>query len=112
MYPLAKFSFDINANPDCVKDFVAFTTSLVGSSSSPSIVAFNQLYNGTTGGAGFCGSGGPQVIGPTTPTRRETPLERRLLPPHLSMDGSKLAFVEDSNTSRDCRSAHPALAFR
>jgi hypothetical protein len=37
----AKFSFDINAPPDCTNDFVVFNTN------TPLLVAFNNLYSGT-----------------------------------------------------------------
>ena len=51
MFP-AKFSFDLNALPSCVNDFVVFNTSLIGAATTPSIIAFNKLYStqGSVGG--------------------------------------------------------------
>ncbi len=54
MYP-AKFTFDVNATPNCSTDFVVFPVAATGTSTQPNIVAFNNLYSG---GAllsdGFC----------------------------------------------------------
>src|SRR2546423_1687442 len=44
----AKFSFDLDAPPDCVSDFVVFPTFLSGTQAT--IVAYNNLYS-TQGGA-------------------------------------------------------------
>ena len=42
----AKYTFDVNATPDCMKDFVAYNTGLTGASgSAANIVAFNELYS-------------------------------------------------------------------
>ncbi len=98
MFP-AKFDFDVNAPPNCANDYVAFTTSLVGSSSSPSIVAFNQLYNGTAGGNGFCGTGGPSVYWAYNTNAAGDSTGKNLTSPALSRDGTKIAFVENSNNS-------------
>jgi hypothetical protein len=52
----AKFSFDINATPDCVNDFVVYNTN------TPLVVAFNNLYSGTgAGGTGVCTGTGPNT---------------------------------------------------
>src|ERR1700686_4047171 len=44
----AKFSFDVNALPDCTNDFVVFNTSLTNFTPPPlkaTIMAFNNLYS-------------------------------------------------------------------
>ena len=46
MYP-AKFSFDLNATPDCTTDFIVYPVNAVGSGTQPNLVAFNNLYSGT-----------------------------------------------------------------
>src|SRR6202163_1793577 len=48
----AKFTFDVTAAPNCANDYVAFNTGLVASATSPSIVAFDNLYTtqGSVGG--------------------------------------------------------------
>jgi hypothetical protein len=87
----AKFSFDVNAPPDCANDFVVFNTSLLGSAgSSANIVAFNNLYSTQGSVGGLCNQDGPSVywsyfIG----------IGRARTSVALSLDGSKVAFVED-----------------
>jgi hypothetical protein len=95
VYP-AKFSFDIHANPDCNNDFVMFPTNLVGvTAGQASVIAFRNLYAGT--GSPFCGVADPTVYwsydtnfdtagAATNGTVQTSPV--------LSIDGSKLAFVE------------------
>ena len=93
MFP-AKFSFDVNAAPSCTADYVAFTTSLVGSSTVPSIVGFDELYSTQGSVGGFCNQNGPSVkwayntnpAGDTTGTT--------LTSAAVSLDGTKVAFVE------------------
>jgi hypothetical protein len=53
MYP-AKFGFDVTATPNCTNDFVVFPISALGSAVQPNIVAFNNLYSGTTPANGIC----------------------------------------------------------
>lgn len=88
VYP-AKFTFDINATPDCTNDYVAFTTSLAGSSTQPSIIAFDELYStqGSTGG--LCNQNGPSVK-----WAYNTGTGTVLTSPVLSGDGTKIAYVE------------------
>ena len=57
----AKFGFDVSAAPNCTADYVAFTTSLVGSSTVPSIVGFDELYSTQGSVGGFCNQNGPSV---------------------------------------------------
>ena len=89
MFP-AKFSFGLTTafcDSDLTPDFVAFNTSLAGSSSQPNLVAFDNLYSGCTGSKPLVhfayNTGGGTVV--TSPT--------------LSADGAKLAFVETSSGS-------------
>ncbi|HUJ30407.1 MAG TPA: hypothetical protein VLY23_03955 [Candidatus Acidoferrum sp.] len=53
MFP-AKFTFDIDAAPSCANDLVIFPVNAKGTATQPNIVAFNNLYSGTTGGTGKC----------------------------------------------------------
>ena len=96
----AKFSFDVNAAPSCTADYVAFTTSLAGSATVPSIIAFDNLYSSQPAAGGFCSNLGPSVkwsyntnpVGDTT--------GKVLTSPVLSIDGTKIAFVESrTNTN-------------
>jgi hypothetical protein len=87
----AKFSFDVNAPPDCTNDFVVFNTSATGSAgSSANIVAFNNLYSTQGSVGGLCNQDGPSVYWSyfTGAGRARTSVA-------LSLDGSKVAFVED-----------------
>lgn len=92
----AKYSFDVNAPPNCTTDYVVFPTNLTGAAGGQaSVVAFNELYSGT--GTPFCGVANPSVYwsydtnfdatgSATTGTVQTSPV--------LSLDGSKVAFVE------------------
>jgi len=59
MYP-AKYSFNVNAAPDCTNDFVVFALKVAGSASQATIVAYNNLYT-EPGGTGYCPGTGPTV---------------------------------------------------
>jgi hypothetical protein len=104
MYP-AKFSFNPNATPTCANDFVVFPVNAVGSAAQPNIVAFNNLYSGSTaanGSNGFCNR--------TPVAGKDTGIAATVLwsynvnkiggavttSPVISFDntGSKIAFVE------------------
>ena len=84
-YP-AKFSFDVSSAScasDPQPDFVAFNTSVPGSATQASIVAFDNLYSGCTGtvpATYWAYNTGGAVLTSST----------------LSLDGSQLAFVQSS----------------
>ena len=84
-YP-AKFSFDVtsaNCGGATQPDFVAFNTSVPGSATQASIVAFDNLYSGCTGtvpATYWAYNTGGTALTSTT----------------LSLDGSQLAFVQSS----------------
>jgi len=88
MYP-AKYTFNVNDTPDCTKDFVVFAIDKAGASSQPTILAFNELYSGSSP-TGICGSSAPTVMwaynAATTPV---------MTSPILSLDGTMVAFVEE-----------------
>jgi hypothetical protein len=98
VYP-AKFSFDVNATPDCVNDYVVFPTNLTGTTGGQaSIVAYNRLYSGAT--ASFCALATTPLVywsyntnfnaagTATTGTIATSPI--------LSADGKKVAFIENN----------------
>jgi hypothetical protein len=61
-YPVfpAKYTFDINANPDCNNDYVIFPTNLAGvTAGQASVIAYRNLYAGA--GSPFCGVANPTV---------------------------------------------------
>lgn len=94
MYP-AKGTFDVNATPDCKNDYAAFTTGHTGSATAPSIIAFDELYS--TQGGNCLGSAtngtGPQV---KWAYYMNTGAGAVVTSPVLSVDGTKIAYVESS----------------
>jgi hypothetical protein len=86
----AKFSFDPGAPPDCTNDYVVFGLQTVGvNGAAANLVAFNNLYSGTS--PALCGAA-PKVLfayNITTATGG-----RITTSPMLSLDGKKIGFVE------------------
>jgi hypothetical protein len=90
-YP-AKFSFDVNAPPDCSNDFVVYNTGKSGSSGVvANIVAFNKLYSTQGSSGGLCAQDGPSVYWSYFTGTGSVPTSVA-----LSLDGSKVAFVESA----------------
>jgi hypothetical protein len=89
MFP-SKFSFDLGAPPSCQNDYVVYGTNSVGvTGGNANLVAFNNLYAGT---GGLCGSA-PTVLFAYNITT-VTGVGRISTSPVLSLDGTKIAFVE------------------
>ncbi len=88
-YP-AKFTFDVNAAPDCTNDFVVFNTSLGGAANRATIIAFNHIYS-TQGGncLGLAANG----TGPQTMWAYNTGAGSIVTSTVLSLDGTKVAMV-------------------
>jgi hypothetical protein len=88
----AKYTFDVTAAPSCANDFVVYNTSLAGAAGSKAnIVAFNNLYS-TQGGTGaLCNN-----TGPTFYWSYYTGTGSVVTSVVLSLDGSKVAFVESA----------------
>lgn len=84
----AKYSFDINAPPDCVNDYVVFPTRLGGSATQATIIAFNHLYSTQGSVGGLCNQNGPSIKWSYNTARpiRSSPV--------LSLDGTKVAWVD------------------
>jgi len=106
MYP-AKYTFDINATPTCVAgtgvpipDYIVYPVNVAGSATQPNIVAFNNLYSGTTPTAGICNrtpvGGVDDGVSATTFWSYNIQAAGGLVAtsPALSLDGTKIAFVE------------------
>jgi hypothetical protein len=99
MFP-SKYVFDPGLPPDCTRDYVVFglaSPNTPGATAPPAnLVAFNNLYV-NSGGTGFCGGAAPKVmfaynITTVTGGRIKTS-------PVLSLDGTKIAFVESVQTA-------------
>ena len=93
MFP-AKYSFDPAKAPDCTNDYVVFGLSRVGAANQANLIAFNKLYSGTNPN-GLCGTGAPGVL--FAYNISTVAAGRILTSPTLSLDGTKIAFVESGN---------------
>ncbi len=98
MYP-AKFTFDVNAAANCATDFIVYPVNVAGSGTQPNIVAFNNLYSGTSPGNGICNrtpSGSDTGVAATTFWSYNITAAGGVVAtsPALSLDGTKVAFVE------------------
>ena len=94
MYP-AKYSFDASAPPSCTNDFVVFgLATAAATGGQANLVAFNNLY---IGAGGYCSGSVPSLLfayNTTTGTGGKI-----ITSPVLSLDGTKIAFVESLGTS-------------
>jgi len=92
-YP-AKYSFDVNATPDCTKDFVVFAINSAPSATQANIAAFNNLYSGANigGNPPLCSGGAPGTL-----WAYRAGTARIATSPVLSLDGTKVAFVDNAN---------------
>jgi hypothetical protein len=90
-----KYGFDVNAPPSCANDYVAFGLDVAGvSGGQANMIAFNNLYRGP---GGLCGTGAPSVLfSYTVTTVAGGSVDTS---PVLSLDGTKIAFVESAGTS-------------
>jgi hypothetical protein len=98
MYP-AKFTFDVTAAPSCATDFIVYPVNVASSGTQPNIVAFNNLYSGTTPTNGICNrtpSGSDTGVAATTFWSYNIRAAGGVVgtSPALSLDGTKVAFVE------------------
>jgi hypothetical protein len=89
----AKFGFDTTSTPSCANDYVVFGLNVPGSTTQANLIAFNQLYSGT---GGLCGTAGPAVL---FSYNISTIGGRIATSPILSLDGTKIAFVETSGSA-------------
>jgi hypothetical protein len=95
MFP-AKYSFDPGAAPSCTTDYVVFGLAVVGATGGhANLVGFNNLYAGTSP-AGICGAA-PTVLFAYNITTSGT--GKIVTSPVLSLDGTKIAYVESLGTS-------------
>ncbi len=95
----AKYNFNINGNYSCAGDFAVYTIGATPSATQANIVAFNNLYTGTASSSCPFGPQTPPTTDYTQPTfmwsyRVGTGAVN--LSPVLSLDGTKVAFVESA----------------
>ncbi len=96
MYP-AKFGFNINATPSCPLDYVAYGLNVAGTTGGQAnMVALNNLYSGS--GSPFCaGHASPTVYWAYNVSF--TAAGTVTTSPALSLDGSKIMFVESGGST-------------
>ena len=93
MFP-AKYGFDVNATPNCANDFVVFALNVAGTTGGQAnLVGLNQLYRGT---GGLCGTGSARV---NWAYNGSTAGGKVLTSPVISLDGTKIAYVESAAAS-------------
>lgn len=116
MYP-AKYNFNVAAPPSCTNDFVVYPINAPGSAAQPNIVAFNNLYSGTAGGTGLCGTGSANVYW-SYYVQGIPGLGGVTTSPELSFDqngtgtGAKVAFVESASPGSGVPAHFHVLAWK
>jgi hypothetical protein len=96
----AKYSFSINGTPSCANDFAVFTINAAPGAGQANIVAFNNLYTGAASSSCPFGPQKPPTTDFTQPTfmwSYAVGTAAIFLSPALSLDGTKVAFVEGTN---------------
>jgi hypothetical protein len=88
-YP-AKYGASLTT-ADCVNDFVVYPTGEAGSATAPTIVAFNNIYSSCTGTV-------PSVAWAYNTENGMTGYSATTSPT-LSLDGSKVAFIQSNGTN-------------
>jgi hypothetical protein len=92
----AKYTFDVTAAPSCANDFVVFVINAAPSvGGQANIVALNNLYSGTTPSTGICGSGSATFMWAYASGTGAV-----FLSPTLSLDGKKVAYIEQAGSGR------------
>ncbi len=92
-YP-AKYVFNVAQPPDCTADFLVTGVNTPGSSTQANIIGLNRLYTNATG-KGYCaGYSGPNVIFAYNVGSGSV-----YASPVLSLDGRKVAFIENNAAS-------------
>jgi hypothetical protein len=93
MFP-GKYSFDPGAPPSCANDYVVFGLNTAGvTGGQANLVGFNNLYAGT---GGLCGAAPTVLFAYNVSSVAGGTV---LTSPVISVDGTKIAFVESVGTS-------------
>jgi len=96
----AKYSFNITGTYSCPNDFVVYTIGAAPNGTQANIVAFNNLYTGTVSSSCPFGPQTPPTTDFTKPTfmwSYAVGASASFLSPTLSLDGKKVAFIENGN---------------
>jgi len=95
----AKYSFYANGTYSCANDFVVYALGATNATQA-NIIAFNNLYTGTVSSSCPNGPQTPPTTDYTQPTvlfSYEAGTSGAIGSPVLSLDGTKIAFIEDGN---------------
>ena len=90
MFP-AKYSFNINATPSCALDYAVFGLNVADSTSQANLVGLTNLYSGSA--PRLCNNNNPTV---NWAYNGSTAGGAILTSPVLSLDGSRIAYVESA----------------
>jgi hypothetical protein len=96
----AKYSFTANGTYSCANDFAVYTIAATPGANQANIVAFNNLYTGVASSSCPFGPQTPPTTDFTQPTfmwSYRAGAAASFLSPTLSLDGTKVAFIENSN---------------
>ncbi len=98
----AKYSFS-DSGYNCTTDFAVYTIGATPSSTQANIVAFNNLYTGTASSSCPFGPQTPPTTDYTQPTfmwSYAAGSGPSYMSPTLSLDGTKVAFIENTNPAK------------
>lgn len=93
----AKYSFNTNGTPNCTSDFAVYTIAATPSATQANIVAFNNLYTGSTSSSCPIANQSPVTTDLTQPTfmwSYAAGTAGSALSPTLSLNGTQVAFIE------------------
>lgn len=96
----AKYSFSSNGTYSCANDFAVYTITATPSANQANIVAFNNLYTGKASSSCPFGPQTPPTTDYTQPTfmwSYAVGTSASFLSPTLSLDGTKISFIENGN---------------
>lgn len=99
----AKYSFSANGTYSCANDFVVYTIGATPGASQANILAFNNLYTGTASSSCPFGPQTPPTTDFTQPSfmwSYRAGSAASYLSPTLSLDGTKVAFIENSTSAK------------
>jgi len=88
----AKWTTNPDATPSCANDYVVFTLNVAGPTNQATLVGFNNLYSGTPAASSLCNRTTPTVKFAYYPNSQFH--GQNSSSPVLSLDGTKVAFVE------------------
>jgi hypothetical protein len=93
----AKYTFSVISTPSCANDFVVYTIAATPSATQANIVAFNNLYTGSTSSSCPIANQSPVTTDLTQPTfmwSYAAGTAGSALSPTLSLNGKQIAFIE------------------